>query len=380
MLKVLNLSYTKDYRDVNWTIGHKKMQRVVILEYADKESLDFDLYNSFRDIVYKKGEPLTPELLLKFSVTNIYRAEGDEEPLVSSATKAKQEEKQRLKQGGAPGLIKTPEEDLIPVYTNAIAEHLVGNTKQIIQKLEQGEMPDMSVCEATRDIVIDEITSKIDQVESISQLRIIDDYTFAHAVNVSSICSALALKLDFSENDIKDLTLGALLHDIGKTKVPEDILKKPTKLEPKEFEEMKRHTVHGYDIIKNQLKLSERIALVALEHQEKYNGSGYPKGLKGKEISLFAQVTAIADVYDSLISQRVYKKPMPSSDAIKIMIAEGSKAFNPFILYKFVYLANYKSTDEVVDDEEQQANIKDIIEGEEGEATNNSALDEEVLD
>lgn len=355
------LSYTKDYRDVNWTIGHKKMQRVVILQYTGEESLDFDLYNSFRDVVYEKGTPLTPEMFLKFSVTNVYKAE-DDEPLISEVSKAKQEAKKNIPQKAM--------EKLENVFPEEITEHLISNTKQIIKKFEEGELPDMSICEATRDIIIDEISAKIDQVESISQLRVIDDYTFSHALNVSSICSALALKLDFSENDIKELTLGALLHDIGKTKIPEEILKKPTKLDPKEMEIMKRHTVYGYDIIKNQLKLPERIALVALEHQEKYNGSGYPKGIKGKEISLFAQVTAIADVYDSLISQRAYKKPMLSSDAIKIMISEGSKAFNPFILYKFVYLANYKSTDNVVD--EEPANIKDIIEGDDGEQAKSS--------
>lgn len=343
------------------------MQRVVILQYADQESLDFDLYNSFRDVVYEKGTPLTPEILLKFSVTNIYKADHDE-PLVSEVSKAK---------AAGSKSQKIPEPNLEPVFTEEIADHLINNTKQILKQLESGEIPETSVCEATRDMVIDEISNKIDKVESIHQLRILDDYTLSHAINVSSICAALAMKLDFSENDIKELTLGALLHDIGKTKVPPEILQKPTKLEPNEFEIMKQHTTYGYDIVKNQLKMPERVALVALEHQEKYNGSGYPKGLKGKEISLFAQVTGIADVYDSLISQRVYKQPMTSSDAIKIMISEGSKAFNPFILYKFVYLANYKSTDSVVE-EEAPKNIKDIIEGE--ESPKGELLDKEIWD
>lgn len=310
------------------------MQKVVILEYVGQESLSFDLYNSFREIVYKKGSELTPGMFLQFSAANVYRADSDE-PLVSEISKAK---------------YNTKGSNMEAIYSQEIADYLVGNTKKIIHQLENGEIPDKTLCEATRDVIIDEISAKMDQVESIHQLRVVDEYTFSHGVNVSSICSALAMKFDFNEKDIQDLTLAAFLHDIGKSRIPLEILNKPKPLVPKELEVMKQHTNYGYDIIKNQMGLNERIALVALEHQEKYNGSGYPKGLKGKEISLFSQITAIADVYDALVSQRVYKQPMTSAEAIKIMIAEGSKAFNPFVLYKFIYLVNYKSSDSVVED------------------------------
>jgi len=313
------------------------MQKVVILEYTGKESLDFNLYNSFRDVVYEKGTPLTPNLFLKFSAMPVYKADSDE-PLISEVSRAK---------------YKIYDDSLTSVYSKEIADYLVDNTKKIMHQLENGEIPEQSVCDATRDIILDEISGKIDEVESIHQLRIIDDYTFSHAINVSSICTALAFKFDFKDKDVQDLTLAALLHDVGKTKIPNEILKKPKPLIPKELEIMKQHTTLGYDIIKNQMGLPERIALVALEHQEKYNGTGYPRALKGKEISLFAQITSIADVYDALVSQRVYKEPMSSSDAIKIMIAEGSKAFNPFVLYKFIYLVNYKSSEGIIEEQQQ---------------------------
>ncbi|MDD3419256.1 MAG: HD-GYP domain-containing protein [Candidatus Gastranaerophilales bacterium] len=310
------------------------MQKVVILEYVGQESLEFDLYNSFREKIYEKGTPLTPSMVLKFSTVAVYRDENEGE-LVSSVSRAK---------------YKTYDDSLTSVYSHEIAEYLVSNAKKVIEQVEKGEIPDKSVCEATRNIIIDEISSKIDEVESIHQLRIVDDYTFSHGVNVASICSALAFKFDFQQKEIEDLTLAAFLHDIGKTRIPPEILQKPKPLVPSELEIMKQHTIYGYDIIKNQMGLPERIALVALEHQEKYNGTGYPRGIKGKEISLFSQIASIADVYDALVSQRVYKEPMTSSDAIKIMIAEGSKSFNPFVLYKFIYLVNYKSSDGIVED------------------------------
>jgi len=131
-------------------------------------------------------------------------------------------------------------------------------------------------------------------------------------------------------------------------KVSKAILNKPAKLTPEEFNEMKNHTIYGYKIIKEEMKLGDDIARVALEHQEKYSGLGYPSGLKGKEIHLNAQVAAICDVYDALVSERVYKKGMPSHEAIKIMLSEGSRSFNPFMLYKFVYLANFKDTTNLI--------------------------------
>lgn len=338
------------------------MQKIFILEHVGKESLDFNLYNSFREVIYEKGAPLTPNLILKFNSMNIYKADSDE-PLVSEVSKEK---------------YKASNDSLTSIYSKEIASYLVENTRKILGKLENGEIPDQSVCEATRDIILDEISTKIDQVESIHQLRVVDDYTFSHGVNVSSICSALAFKFDFNQKDIEDLTLAGLLHDIGKTRIPKDILVKPKPLVPKELEIMKQHTTFGYDIIKNQMQLGERIALVALEHQEKYNGSGYPRGIKGKEISLFAQITSIADVYDALVSQRVYKEPMSSSDALRIMIAEGSKAFNPFVLYKFIYLVNYKSSDGIV--EEDNGNVNKTEGSIEGDSAEDTKLENELLD
>ena len=304
------------------------MQKIVIMEHSQKESLGFDLYNGFGEIIYEKDTPLTFDMILKFSVIPVYMDEN--QGLLASNNKN-----------------KVYDENLTSVYSREIADYLIDNTKKILTQLENGDIPEASVCEATRDIVIDEISNKVDEVESIHQLRIVDDYTFSHGVNVSSICAALAFKFDFNQKDIQDLTLAALLHDIGKTKIPSEILKKPKPLSPSELDLMKQHTTFGYDIIKNQMGLGERIALVALEHQEKYNGSGYPRGIKGKEISLFAQITSIADVYDALVSQRVYKEPMTPQEALKIMIAEGSKAFNPFVLYKFIYLVNNKSSDDI---------------------------------
>ena len=303
------------------------MKRISALELVGKTILDVDLYNINGELLYPVGTQLNPSLVMQMNYMQLFiKPEKKKTRLIDEDYKLE----------GEPEI-----KSIIP---DDITENLVGNTKKILYDALDGKKPDINLCEATRDIILDEVSSKLEKADCIGQLRVFDHYTYSHTVNVSSMCSALGIMLGFGEEDLKKLALGGLLHDIGKMRVSKAILNKPDKLTPEEFNEMKNHTVYGYDIIKKELHLPEDIARVALEHQEKYGGMGYPGGLKGKEIHLYAQVAAICDVYDALVSQRVYKKAMPSHEAIKIMLSEGSRSFNPFMLYKFIYLANYKDT------------------------------------
>ncbi|MCQ2957816.1 MAG: HD-GYP domain-containing protein [Candidatus Gastranaerophilales bacterium] len=306
------------------------MRRISALELVGKTVLDFDLYNAQGEIVYPFGTPLNSNLVMQMNYMQLF---------------IKPESRQsRFLDENKP--LGTPEiKSIIP---DDVTENLVDNTKKILYDVLDGKTPNVNVCEATRDIILDEVNDKLEKAECIGQLRVFDHYTYSHTINVSSMCAALGLVLKFSDEDMKKLTLGGLLHDIGKMKVSKAILNKPAKLTPEEFEEMKNHTIYGYNIIKKELHQKEDIARVALEHQEKYSGLGYPNGLKGKEIHLYAQVAAICDVYDALVSQRVYKPALPSHEAIKIMLSEGSRSFNPFMLYKFIYLANYKDTSKLI--------------------------------
>lgn len=311
------------------------MKRISALELVGKNILDMDLYNAEGEILYRAGTPLNPSIVMQMNYMQLFiKPENKGSKLVDDDME----------------LVGEPE--IKSIISEEITSNLVDNTKKILYDALDGKKPDINVCEATRDIILDEVSDKLEKAECIGQLRVFDHYTYSHTINVSSMCSALGIMLGFSEEDLKKLALGGLLHDIGKMRVSKAILNKPDKLTPEEFAEMKNHTIYGYDIIKKELHLSEDIARVALEHQEKYGGLGYPHGLKGKEIHLYAQVAAICDVYDALVSQRVYKKALPSHEAIKIMLSEGSRSFNPFMLYKFIYLANYKDTSNLVIPEE----------------------------
>ena len=139
-------------------------------------------------------------------------------------------------------------------------------------------------------------------------IRDIDNYTFLHSVDVCIYSIIIGKKLGYGKEPLMTLGMGAILHDIGKCKVPVEILQKPDRLTDEEFHTMKLHTVYGYEIIKNSYQLSTKIANIAFQHHEKWDGSGYPMGISQIDIDPLSRIVALADVYDALTSDRVYKK------------------------------------------------------------------------
>lgn len=162
-----------------------------------------------------------------------------------------------------------------------------------------------------------------------------DNNTGGHINRTSEVVRLLINGLSLDEPYRECIIKAAPLHDLGKIAIPDNILNKPGRLTEEEFEYIKIHPQKGYDIVdtifsglddKRLLEVSENIALY---HHEKYDGSGYPKGLKGKEIPLEARIMAIADVYDALVSKRVYKKPMPHEEAYKVIKDSMGTHFDP---------------------------------------------------
>lgn len=141
--------------------------------------------------------------------------------------------------------------------------------------------------------------------DNLHNMRQIDDSTYAHCLNVSIISRMFGMWLKYSDEDLDVLTLAGLLHDIGKCKIPNAIISKKGKLTDAEYEVIKAHAQLGYDILKDQ-PLDERIKNAALMHHERYDGTGYPNHLVGKEIDDMAAIVAIADVYDAMTSDRCY--------------------------------------------------------------------------
>jgi response regulator RpfG family c-di-GMP phosphodiesterase len=151
-----------------------------------------------------------------------------------------------------------------------------------------------------------------------------------HVKRVAEYCKVLALANGMAEEDAELFRLAAPMHDIGKLAIPDKILMKPGKLDPEEFEIIKAHTTIGHDMLKKSNRnIMKAAIIIALEHHEKYDGTGYPNGLLGEEIHIYGRITALADVFDALGSDRVYKKAWPLEDILAYIRSESGHHFDP---------------------------------------------------
>ncbi len=158
-----------------------------------------------------------------------------------------------------------------------------------------------------------------------------------HVKRVAEYSKLLALKLGLSEREAEMIRVASPMHDIGKVGIPDAILNKPGKLTYEEFEIMKMHSELGHDLLKNsQRDILKIAAIVAHEHHEKYNGKGYPQGLKGEEIHIYGRITSVADVFDALGSERVYKKAWDLDCILKLLKEERGVSFDPQIIDLFL--------------------------------------------
>lgn len=185
-------------------------------------------------------------------------------------------------------------------------------------------------------IIIDELLSKDDFIIDLVDIRAIDDYTFGHCVNVCILSLITGMCLGYDRKKLIDLGTGAILHDIGKTLIPLQILNKPSRLEPTEYEEIKKHTVYGYEILKNVLNKKDTILDIVLSHHERFDGKGYPNGLVGEEIHEYSRIVAVADVYDALTSNRVYRRKAQNQEAIEYLYTMKHSQFDEKIVDLFV--------------------------------------------
>jgi len=165
-----------------------------------------------------------------------------------------------------------------------------------------------------------------------------DYYTYTHSVNVSMFAIALAEKLGiFDQKTLYELGVGALLHDVGKSKIDDSIINKNGRLTEEEFEEIKKHPVYGEEILKETDLISPRSYMVVKQHHEKMDGSGYPYGIQGNDIDEFGKITCICDVFDALTTKRSYKPAIGSFPALKMM-KEMPKHFDEYFFNTFVLL------------------------------------------
>ncbi len=237
------------------------------------------------------------------------------------------------------GILKNPEVEL-SVKATYLYESAVNVVEDIFKHPKRGE-----IIKRSKKIVnhtVDFILSGPDAFVNLLQIRAHDYYTFTHSVNVCTFAIALGNKISaFDDKTLRELGVGALLHDLGKSMVDSKIINKPSKLTPAEWEEMKKHPKYGVMLAKESGLVSEQSMLIIGQHHEKYNGTGYPKGLKGKQISLFGRIGTIVDVFDAITTTRSYSKAKEPIEAAKFML-EHKEGFDEKLLFSFIELITVK--------------------------------------
>jgi HD-GYP domain-containing protein (c-di-GMP phosphodiesterase class II) len=228
----------------------------------------------------------------------------------------------------------------------AIAEELV--IAQKIHSQAQGLVSDFmdsvkiggAVDVAPIHILADELQSSVlrnaNALGCLGRIREKDNYLLEHSVNLSVLMSLFGHHRLLTPDVLHQTIVGALLHDLGKVMTPDDILHKPGRLSAEEFEIMKLHARHSRDILAATEGIGELAVMTAAQHHEKLDGSGYPEGLKGNEISIYGRMVAITDVYDAITSDRVYHKGMTPTQGLKKLLEWSGKHLDESLVKEFI--------------------------------------------
>ncbi len=206
----------------------------------------------------------------------------------------------------------------------------------MMEDIRQGKKIKMDQAYAMMDAMEISIDTNRDALMYLMRIRKKDEYTMMHSINVGVLLLTMATLLRLKRESRLHLALGGLLHDVGKVKVPAQILKKPEKLSPEEFVEMQRHALYAQGIFATSREVPPEALQMALQHHERIDGSGYPFGLKGDAISIAAQMTAVADVYDALTADRCYRDGVSPIDGLRFIYGGCGTHFNRKFAHFFI--------------------------------------------
>jgi HD-GYP domain-containing protein (c-di-GMP phosphodiesterase class II) len=183
--------------------------------------------------------------------------------------------------------------------------------------------------------LLDELLSQKNVLISVVDIKSLDNYTYQHSVNVAVLSLVIGLQLQLNKYELYTLCLGALLHDVGKSFIPKEIIQKYDKLSDSEYKLVMEHSQKGYDYLKGSPDISAPARIIALQHHERINGQGYPEGRKGTEINRLAKIVGIADVYDALTSDRPQRRALSPNEALEFIMASGETLFDYDLVLAF---------------------------------------------
>ncbi len=247
--------------------------------------------------------------LLNMGVTSLYIQEGEEDP-----------EEEKISPLAQSIIEKTRVNDCAKVR---LSESVKKRVSQGIQYL-YNNTDSQDFTDAANHIADDLMRAISDNdaiAVDIGALKISDEYTFKHSVDVATMAMIVAKQHGLNKNQVYEIGVAGLLHDLGKSKIPNEVLNKPARLTDEEFEIMKQHSVFGYNILKEKDSVSDHIRFGVLQHHEKVNGNGYPMGISADKIHLYAKILSVVDIYDALVTARPYKKAFSQRDAVEMIMS-----------------------------------------------------------
>lgn len=206
----------------------------------------------------------------------------------------------------------------------------------MFEEARMGNTVDVGGAKQLVEEISDSVSRNPGALISLARLKTVDDYTYMHSVAVCAMMVALSRQLSLDEAQTRSAGLAGLLHDLGKAVMPMAVLNKPGKLTEAEFTIIKSHPVEGHKMLLRGESIDPMVLDVCLHHHEKTDGSGYPKGLKGDEISLFAKMGAVCDVYDAITSNRPYKSGWDPAESLRKMAEWANGHFDPKVFQAFV--------------------------------------------
>ena len=296
------------------------MKRIRIQDLEPGMIAATDVYNRQDQLVLSAGTVLTEKIINKLSIYNIY------------FVRIKEIEKVEEAEVGQSYAEKVRNSEAFKEFHQEFDETV---------ELMQSVISDFASNEVTMDAVnqvVDEAIIMIDAdhkefnvFDIVHNMRQSSDITYAHSINVAMICHTIAKWVGMSEEEATMAFTCGILHDIGKLRIPDEIINKTEKLTKEEFDLLKTHPIEGYNMLK-ELPIDKHIKNAALMHHERADGSGYPIGMKGNDIDKFARIVAIADVYEAATAPRVYRKSMSPFEVFELFEKEGIQKYDTQIV------------------------------------------------
>lgn len=224
---------------------------------------------------------------------------------------------------------------------NVQYEQDVNLVKQTISDISSGKRLKRENTDQIVNAMVGRSSENRNMIDAVMKVRSVDEYTYYHCMNVSMLSMMIARWMKLDEAMVRKCAEAGLLHDVGKAKVPLEIINKPGKLTESEFEEMKRHSEYGYQIVTQDRSVDHQVALAVLTHHENEDGSGYPLGLTGDKINQIAKIVAVADIFDAMTANRVYKSKDTPFKVFQLMQQECFGVLDTKVLNAFLSNINH---------------------------------------